>query len=660
MTYDQLRINNIENNLKNNPTSISNNDLIYYLQYNTKNDQLDPSNLTNTENYLKKINNSFFYENIFVNKSNYSSIVPLIIGLLIPYYFFFPRFYKLGFIGTSIGIISLFSLYTKLNGLYSNFFSNIGNGFIILTIIIYIFFFIILNKLNHISLFFISAIISYLIVNYFCRLILTIPLKSNIYNHYRATMNNTNNTNYTEYNVLLETACYQIMNRYNLKLPSGVMLYSYLTEFTIGENNNLISDFLTNMFGPLISVFILWLFGFFLSMLETPDTAIQLFPIIGINENSEKYFTCQANYILPKELNVNLLIHDLIDKYNFKNEVYSKVEKALLRISKELLLKYNPKFIKIENEDKNIILNNLKENKVFNYITKILKKNNFEFNIDYLDEIKEIINKEEIPYKDKQDMYNLLLHINNVLIITNDTNELYQNDSVLAQDELLYDKNIKDEYKDTLKEIIDIYIKNFTENLNLKDGTLFGYHYNIITYSLFNNKTRIISNAVFKYILRLLSSWLLLAKPIGSAWLIVKYILISSYGFKKLLRNMSNRSFLWKYFSMGLDTSYFEEKYKENKNINENSTLTKGLNLLYSILLFTVIFPLLYFYNSTAFGFTSSPSWLNLLYQIVFIANIIGNIIIYKKNKSHLWFNIIFFMVFILIFIIITIIMYFI
>ena len=374
MTYDQLRINNIENNLKNNPTSISNNDLIYYLQYNTKNDQLDPSNLTNTENYLKKINNSFFYENIFVNKSNYSSIVPLIIGLLIPYYFFFPRFYKLGFIGTSIGIISLFSLYTKLNGLYSNFFSNIGNGFIILTIIIYIFFFIILNKLNHISLFFISAIISYLIVNYFCRLILTIPLKSNIYNHYRATMNNTNNTNYTEYNVLLETACYQIMNRYNLKLPSGVMLYSYLTEFTIGENNNLISDFLTNMFGPLISVFILWLFGFFLSMLETPDTAIQLFPIIGINENSEKYFTCQANYILPKELNVNLLIHDLIDKYNFKNEVYSKVEKALLRISKELLLKYNPKFIKIENEDKNIILNNLKENKVFNYITKILKK----------------------------------------------------------------------------------------------------------------------------------------------------------------------------------------------------------------------------------------------------------------------------------------------
>ena len=34
-----------------------------------------------------------------------------------------------------------------------------------------------------------------------------------------------------------------------------------------------------------------------------------------LDDNCDKYITCQANYILPKELNVNLMIHELIDKY---------------------------------------------------------------------------------------------------------------------------------------------------------------------------------------------------------------------------------------------------------------------------------------------------------------------------------------------------------
>ena len=667
MSCDQTRINNIETNLKTSPNEISTNDLIYYLQCNTNNNQLDSSNLTNTEAYLRKINNSFFYENIFVNTSNYGSIVPLIIGLLIPFYYFYPRFYKLGFIGTSIGLISLMGIYTTLTGLYSNFFSKVGILFLILTLGIYVIFFIGLNKLNHISLFFISAIIAYLIVNYICRIILTLPSKSNIYNQYNATLNN--NKNYTQYNILLETTCYQIINRYNLKLPSGVMLYSYLTEFTIGNNTNTISDFLTNLLGPLVSIGILFILGTMFSLFK--DTTIlnkvnelQIFPIIGINENSDKYFMCQANYILPKELNVNLLIHELVDKYNFDEKVYHKVEKALLRISKELLLKYNPKFIKSENKDKKFILDNLKNNKIYLEIVKILKKNNFEFNINYLDEIKEIVKNEEIPYKTKEEIYDLLLHIDNVLVVINEKDEKYDGDYnknlgyMLAQEVLLYDKDIDEEFKETLKNISEKYIKNFTDNLNLKDGILFGYDYNISGYTLFNNKTREYSNIVFKYILRFLSSWLLLAKPIGSTWLVIKYILISSYGFKKLLRNMSNGSFLWKYFSMGIDTSYFEEAYKELKNNNQNSIISKGLNLLYSVLLFVVIFPLLYFYNSTNFGFTNSPSWYNLLYQLVFIGGIIGNIITYYKKQSHLIFNIAYFVSFILIVIIISLIMY--
>jgi len=655
MSCDKTKINTIENNLKNNPSSISNSDLIYYLYCNTNNNLLDYNNLNNVETYFKKINNSFYYENIFINKSNYHSMIPIIIGLLIPFYYFYPRFYNIGIGGYAIGIISFINLLAKINSLYSNFFSKSGILFLFLTVFIYIIFFIVLNKLNHISLFFISAIISYLIINYIYRVILTIPNKNNKYNKYRAIMNN--NTKFTQFNVLLETACSQIITRYKLTLPSEQMLYTYLSEFEIGDNDNIYTDFITNLVGPFLSIVILWILGSFLSLIK--ENNINLFPIIGIDDDSEKYFTCQANYILPRELNVDLLIYDLLGKYDFDNKTYGKVEKALLRISKELLIKYNPKFVKIENEDKKLILDNLKGNKIFIQINKILKKNNIEFDMNYIDEIKKIIHDDDIPYKEKLNMYDLLLHIDNTLYVHNNVNEKYENDSILAKDELLYDKEIDEKNKPALEKLANIFIENFTNNLNLKNGTLFGYHYNIVTYSLFNNKIKINSSKIFKKILRLISSWLIFAKPIGSSWLITKYILISSFRFKSLIRNM-NKSFLWKYFSMGLNSSYFEDTYKEIKNNNENTIINKALNIFYSILIFCFISPLLYFFNSTVFGFTTSPLWYNLLYQVAIIINIIGNISCYYSKQSILSYNITFFVIFIVIIIASSIVKYFI
>ena len=665
MSCDQNRINSIESLLKSYNNNISNNDLIYYLQCKSNNKTLDSNNLRKTEDYLKKINNSFIYENIFTNTSNYSAVVPMVIGCLLPFYYCYPRFYKLGFVGFSIGLISVLSLYSKINNLYSHFLTKIGTAFLGLSLIIYIVFFVIFNKLNHISLFFISAVVSYLVMNYIARLSLSVPLKSNLYNQYNATMNTNNPGDYTEYNDLLEAACKLIMDRYNLKLPSGRMLYSYLTVFEIGDNKNIYTDFFVNLFGPLISLYILWMLGGFFSIVKDESILnvakeIDLFPIIGINNDSFKYFTCQANYVLPKELNVSLLIHELIDKYDFNNNIYPKIEKALLRISKELLLKYNPKFIKIDNEDKKIIADNLKNNKIYIEIQKLLKKNNIEFNIDYIDKIKEVIGIQEIPYKNKLEMYDLLIHINNTLIITNEVNDKYNNDSILAKDELLYDKDIPVEYKGLLKEITEKYIENFTNNLNLKDGTLFGYHYNIVSYGLFNNNTRIKSNELFKKLLRLLSTWLLLAKPVGSVWLMVKYILVPSSGFKKLLRNLSNPSIIWKYFSMGLDNSYFEDIYKDVKNNNQNTIITKGLNFMYSVFLFILLSPIIYFYNSTLFGFTINPSWYTFLYQVVFIINILGNITCYYSKKSNIIYNIYFLIGFIIVIILISMILYFI
>jgi hypothetical protein len=656
---NKTRINKIESLLQTKPKDISTNDLIYYLKVNSNNEILNPNNLKITEDYLYKIHYSYALENIFVNTSNYSSNVLLLIGLLVPFYYFYPRFYNIGFFGFSIGIFCFFGIFSSIKSYYSQFFPYIGLQFISLTIFIYLIFFVALNKLNHISLFFISAVISYALITYILRIILTLPFDSNKLNNYNASIDyNKINKGFTEYNVLLETASLEIIDRFRLNLPSGNMLYTYLSRFKIGPNESKISDFVINIISPLISVGILKLLGIFLSIVEDKTISdfnidnengpLKLFPLIGINNNSFKYYTCQANYILPRELNVHLLIHEIVDKYNFNDTVYLKIEKALVRISNELLSKYNPKFSS-ETNNTNII-QNLKNNKIFNEICKLLKRNNFNFEIENVDQIRQFIKTDEdIPYRKKEEMNNLLLHINNVLKIENDINEYYNNNSTLAKEELLYDKEIDKEYKKTLDKISSEYIQNFTKNLNLDNNTLYGYHYNIITYNLFSTKIRVYANKIFKMILGLMSTWLLFTKPIGSGWLISKFILSSFNGFKRTLRYLSGNSTIWKYFSMGLDREYYKDKYNKLENKNDNSILTKSKNILYTLLIFIIIAPVLYYYNNINFGLTLSPEWYNIIFQFIFILNILGNIYYYYNDVSLISYNIIFFVCLIII-----------
>ena len=656
MSCDINRINSIEHNLKDNPKLVPTEDLLYYLQCNTNNKNV------NSKEYFKNINSSFFYEDIFVNTSNYSSILPCIIGLLLPFYFMYPKFYKLGNIGLIIGLISFIVLYSKVDNLYSNFFNNIGIYFCLTSIIFYIGFFIILNKLNHISLFFISAIVAYLVINYICRIILTFPIEQNPYNKFRATENN--NKNFTPYNLLLETTCYEIIQRYNLKIPTGVMLYSYLTKFEINANDsNKYSDFFTNFLGPFFSVGILWILGYFLSMIHDKASGfgdlIDILPIIGINENSFKYYTCQANYILPKQFNVDLVIHEILDKYNFDMEIYRRIEKGLIRISNEMLEKYNPKFTS-ENISKSDIFKNLNENKIFIQIKEIIDKydkdfDTLKFDTNFDTQIRDFLKMNvRVPYKEKKIIYSLLYQINNVLKIDDNFNESYQNDSDLAIEDLLYDKKLKVGAVRLIKKIAEEYKDTFLKNINIK--TLYGYDENIITYELFNDNVKKSSNIIFKYLLRLISCWLLFSKPIGSSWLLSKYMLIPKYGFKSIFKNISDDSFLWKYFSMGLDTSYIKDIYKKIGNVATLPITTRIVDIILSVLVFIFVFGLLQFYNTTNFGLNLSPSWYNLIFQFIFFINIVGNIICYSKKKSNIWYNIIFLTV-ITVFVVIAIIL---
>ena len=61
MAFDINRINAIEHNLRENIDSLSNNDLIYYLEYNTHNTNISSTDLSKTEAYFKKINSSWVF-----------------------------------------------------------------------------------------------------------------------------------------------------------------------------------------------------------------------------------------------------------------------------------------------------------------------------------------------------------------------------------------------------------------------------------------------------------------------------------------------------------------------------------------------------------------------------------------------------------------------
>ena len=91
------------------------------------------------------------------------------------------------------------------------------------------------------------------------------------------------------------------------------MLYSYLTIFKIGENKNKMSDFLTNLFSPFLSLFYVHQLGNYLNTITNKsykNKDLNVIPIVGLTEKSLSYINCQANYVLPIEYNYNLFLHE--------------------------------------------------------------------------------------------------------------------------------------------------------------------------------------------------------------------------------------------------------------------------------------------------------------------------------------------------------------
>ena len=690
------RYNSIQDNIrKNGVSNLSTEELIFFLYYASKDPKLKTINKTSIENYFYNINYSFYFENIFTNKGNYSQISLFIIGLLIPFYINYPKMYNLGLLGFLIGMGSFLFLYQFINGLYGSFFPSASKLFIIFSIIFYIVFFIFFNKLNHISLFFISSIVSFCIINYIYRLILTVPTKSNKYNKYNVKYED--KKNYIPYDSNIEQVCNEVIKRFGLNLPSGKMLYSYLTVFKMGENDNKISDFVVNLIAPFLTLGYNHYLGSFLNGLTNKEyisnKELQAIPIIGLNDQSKKYMTCQANYVLPIEFNFNSFIHEFYTEKELDDDQYRIFLKCVKRINYELLDKYKPKFVKLEDVDPELLKQSLRKNfKDRNHILVqlekfykekgILKKDESlsdKINEDtYLKDLKNYIKDQNVQEKDTKAALELYHKINQTLEVITDYYGTEESKKINKKKHNLMEKNKEGIYDDDFAENIDLAIQVLLDNEDIKDESkvllkklcenyvnyfkkyiqqdkFYGYNYNLWTFKYFDAKYRESSNQYFIYLMRIISVYILFARPITSAWMFSIFTLIPKIEFKNYFKYFNEDSMIMKYLSMGMDDEYFKDEY--TKEVNNNTTENVSYKLLYKFLVYIfVASPFLQFYNNTLYGMTFTPNYVNIIYILVFIINLIGNFNCESFGLEPVSFNIVFW----IIFFIITIVLYFI
>ena len=649
---DKVRTQNIE--------KISTQNLIQYLYLCSKNEELkDFNHKKKIDKFLNKINQSYFYENIFVNTNNYSTLSIYLVGLLIPFYYYYPRFYNLSGFVFFIGLFSFISLYSYINTLFGTFFPSASRLFLVLSILFYGIFFLLLNKLNHISLFFISSIVSFVFVNYLYRVLLTLPNKGNKFNKLNAEYKD--NKNYIEYNENINKVCHEINRRFGLSLPSGRMLYNYFTIFKIGENKHKMSNFLTNVFSPFLSLFYVHQLGNFLNTITNKSYKkmdLNVLPIVGLTEKSISYLNCQANYVLPIEYNYGLFLHEYANEKKIDDNTYGKFVKALRRISSDLLSIYQPKFSNVEfnsqnvgehiSFNKNIRTNN---NHILNQIKKLFQKfdidySNTDSNGDYIQKLITLTTNPKIPYKNQKEALNLIMKINQTLRVeTKDepnNKEKITEDVKLAIEVLIEDTDVGSEYKPLLKDLCEKYASYMKRNL--QNEKLYGFNYNIWTYPIFNYDTVKSSNAWFNWLIRLLSCYILFGRPLTSPWMFVTLLVLTSDNFPFFVKDMASGSGWMKYLGMGLDSQYFENEFN---GLEKNNTIfNKSTRIIIKILLYIIVaLPFLQFYNNVFFGMTFNPLYYNVIYQIIFIVHILFCFIKEPFGLHIMVFNIIYFII---------------
>ena len=151
-----------------------------------------------------------------------------------------------------------------------------------------------------------------------------------------------------------------------------------------------------------------------------------------------------------------------------------------------------------------------------------------------------------------------------------------------------------------------------------QEGILYGYNYNLYTFKYFNRNIRLASNKVFNFIVRLISVYILFARPITSPWLLATFLLIPSIQFDNYFKYFSENNIFMKYLGLGMDSEYFVSNDFDNNKNNPSF----DWNLIYKIIIYIPLTLFLQYYNNVFYGLTFTPNYLNIISQGIFIFNL--------------------------------------
>ncbi len=368
---DEERLNRIE--ITQDGSTLSMEDIIWYISKKTNNRNYDEKAIDNFQLSLKTFDDNFLYENIFLNNGNYSSNAIAILLTMIPFFFTYPRFYNTSPTIIVVGVIGLFMCMNTIQSKFGVILKNkqLANIYIATVSLFYLFFFVLFNKINHLSLFFMSAGIIFMLMVYVLRIFISDPKRK--YGLRRLVYNGENKI-YDPYDQKIEKICNELIKRYSLNMAPN-QLYMYFTTFETTEQSNkfMKTEFACNIVQPILCVLLLSVFGAVISKnkdytllksreqllqeanMKSNDSKIQFkqpeyeflkSPLIGYTDLSTNILTNQYNYFLPKELNLYYIMESLMDEVNDKLLKEKKTHVYQKTILNEKITKNLNKYLK--------------------------------------------------------------------------------------------------------------------------------------------------------------------------------------------------------------------------------------------------------------------------------------------------------------------------
>lgn len=577
----------IEMKLKTKPSDVKDEELINYLREKLQNTRLNIIDKKSTINYLNELKTNNTIQSAIGNPTE---IIIGFIFLLIPFYYYYPRFYQGNWFVIIVGLFGLTFLinsiqkYKKIGDLKIKnavFFKKLEFWFFFISLIFYFIVFVLICKTNHYSLFFISLIIVYLCMSYILKLIIFIPDKKNKMSN--TSMVYQNNSSVSPYSSTIETACKELNRRFKLDISDHFKLYSYLSFSKEEKNKDQLQNFLCHILQPLVVLPLLLLLGYFSNSYLSELTKSQALPVVGFNDENMKYVQCQANYILPDKMNYEEKIMEILEKKCFNQHLQQKMKKVLSQIGRTYLQLYRP---------------------LFSYLDNDLTKLDVQINIDKVH---------------KQDLVDEIEDKHQKFLVEDE--EIIQKNIPIVEDIL---ETFCMEYENIFKSGEEIMIlKNYNNHIPGNDSFLNTLHKN--------------SGWIWKIILCLLSPFILFGKMLGTSWMMSNYTTGYFRGMNHVIDLFKEDSFLWRYSTIGVDRIQVE-KYLETLSLSPSTTSI--FSWIVSILLLFIFIPFITMMNNIIFGLSFTPKYINMIWIALFMGNIIGNIMLNKDGASLSTFNI--------------------